>query len=115
MDSTGHFRRSRRSNHANCAIHKKTRSGSYPLQPCRAVSKEINPFKRMHTRLWAYIVATVLLLVATIINGISSNALTVSGLLMCPLNAIMVAMTATGSVDTVNQIVETKKKTTNHD
>lgn len=78
-------------------------------------TKEINPFKRMHTRLWAYIVATVLLFVATIINGISSSTLTVSGILMCPLNALMVAMTATGSVDTVNQIVETKKKTTNHD
>lgn len=75
-------------------------------------TKNLNPFRRIHTRLWAYIVATTLLLIATIINGISSNTLTVSGILMCPLNAIMVAMTATGSADSVNQIVEAKKKTT---
>lgn len=78
-------------------------------------TKDINPFRRIHTRLWAYIVATALLLIATIINGVSSSTLTVSEMVMCPLNAIMVAMTATGSVDTVNQIVETKKRATKHE
>ena len=64
-------------------------------------TKELPGIKSIHTRLWAYIVSVVLLVLATVFTV---DKITPNVILLCFVNAVVVAMAAIGGYHTVADI-----------
>lgn len=64
-------------------------------------TKELPGIKSIPTRLWAYIISAVILVLATIFTA---DVITPSVILLCLINAVIVAMAAIGGYHTVTDI-----------
>ena len=66
-------------------------------------TKDLPGIRRLPTRLWAYLVALVILLAAAIFTGDSLRA---EDVLLCFINGVIVAMAAVGSYHSVQEQME---------
>jgi hypothetical protein len=64
-------------------------------------TKELPGIKSIPTRIWAYIIAAVLLVLSTVFT---ISPITPSIILLCLINAVIVAMAACGGYDTLHNI-----------
>ena len=64
-------------------------------------TKDIPGIKRIPTRVWAYIIAVVLLILSTVFT---SDNITPAVILLCFINAVIVAMAAVGGYDITHRI-----------
>ena len=64
-------------------------------------TKELPGIKSIPTRLWAYVIAAVLLVLSTVFTV---SPITPSIILLCLINAVIVAMAACGGYDTLHNI-----------
>lgn len=62
-------------------------------------TKELPGIRQLSTRLWAYLLAAVLLVLATVFTSPSVRA---QDVLLCLINAVIVAMAAVGGYDTLH-------------
>ncbi|MBQ7278885.1 MAG: hypothetical protein IJR17_06780 [Clostridia bacterium] len=62
-------------------------------------TKDLPGIRRLHTRLWAYLLAAVLLVLATVFTVPVVRA---QDVLLCLINAVIVAMAAVGGYDTLH-------------
>lgn len=70
-------------------------------------TKELPGIVKIHTRIWAYILSVIMLVLATVFTV---DAVTPSVILLCLVNAVIVAMAAVGSYHTVADIREKDKE-----
>ena len=66
-------------------------------------TKELPGIKSIPTRLWAYVIAAVLLVLSTVFTV---SPITPSIILLCLINAVIVAMAACGEYDTLKSLRE---------
>ena len=64
-------------------------------------TKDLPGIKAIPTRLWAYVIAAVLLVLATVFTV---SPITPSVILLCLINAVIVAMAACGGYDTLRSL-----------
>lgn len=69
-------------------------------------TKELPGIVKIPTRIWAYILSVIVLVLATVFTV---DAVTPSVILLCLVNAVIVAMAAVGSYHTVADIREKDK------
>lgn len=69
-------------------------------------TKELPGIVKIPTRIWAYILSVIVLVLATVFTV---DAVTPSVILLCLVNAVIVAMAAVGSYHTVADIRENDK------
>lgn len=69
-------------------------------------TKELPGIVKIPTRIWAYILSVIVLVLATVFTV---DAVTPSVILLCLVNAVIVAMAAVGSYHTVADIREKEK------
>lgn len=70
-------------------------------------TKELPGIVKIPTRIWAYILSVIVLVLATVFTV---DAVTPSVILLCLVNAVIVAMAAVGSYHTVADIREKDKE-----
>lgn len=70
-------------------------------------TKELPGIVKIPTRIWAYILSVIVLVLATVFTV---DAVTPSVILLCLINAVIVAMAAVGSYHTVADIREKDKE-----
>ena len=66
-------------------------------------TKELPGIKSIPTRLWAYVIAAVLMVLSTVFTV---SPITPSIILLCLINAVIVAMAACGEYDTLKSLRE---------
>ena len=69
-------------------------------------TKDLPGINKIHTRLWAYLLSLVLLVLATVFTV---DKITASDIGLCIVNAVIVAMAAVGSYHTVADVKEKSK------